>query len=205
MHAFINEEEYYDQIFDDVQLAKDETLTGRFSDCTFINCTFESAIVRNCRFSGCRFLECNLSLAQIPGSSFPGTRFEKSKLIGVDWTQGNWSQSEFSNLAGFFDCVLSHSTFIGIRLKGIQIKKCIANEVDFREADLSKVNFGGTDLDKSIFGSTNLSEADLSSARNYPIDPGNNLLKGAKFALPEAMALLYSMDIILKEQDDLGW
>jgi len=205
MNPSINAEEYYDQTFDKVRLAQGETLTGKFTDCIFINCAFEAAIMRNCRFSGCTFKECDLSLVQIPGSSFPATRFEKSKLIGIDWTQGNWTQSEFSNLEGFFDCVLSHSTFIGIGLKGIQIKNCIANEVDFREADLSKVDFSKTDLSRSLFGSTNLSDADLSQARNYQIDPGNNSLKGARFALPEAMALLYSMDIIIDEQDDPVW
>jgi fluoroquinolone resistance protein len=42
-----------------------------------------------------------------------------------------------------------------------------------------------------------LSGADLSQARNYMIDPGLNELKKAKFSLPEAMALLYNMDITL--------
>jgi len=42
-----------------------------------------------------------------------------------------------------------------------------------------------------------LTEADLSKARNYLIDPGLNQLKKAKFSLPEAMSLLYNMDIIL--------
>ncbi len=205
MNIIINDEEYYDQTFDKVCLGQGETLTGEFTDCIFINCAFEAAILRNCRFSSCTFKECDFSLVQIPGSAFPGTRFEKSKLIGIDWTQGNWSQSEFSNLEGFFDCVLSHSTFIGIGLKGIQIKNCIASEVDFREADLSKVDFSRTDLARSLFGSTTLSDADLSQARNYQIDPGNNNLKGARFALPEAMALLYSMEIIIDEQDDPVW
>lgn len=203
---FINDsQEYYDQTFENVHLEQSEILTGEFTDCTFIKCSFEAAVLSNCRFSSCTFRECNLSLAQIPGSAFPSTRFEKSKLLAIDWTQGNWSQSAFNNLDGFFDCVISHSTFIGLGLEGIQIKNCVANEVDFREADLSKVSFKGTDLAKSIFGNTNLSEADLSRARNYQIDPGVNTLKGARFALPEAMSLLYSMDIIIDEQDDSVW
>ena len=60
-------------------------------------------------------------------------------------------------------------------------------------------------MTKSLFGNTKLVEADLSRARNYQIDPGNNNLKAAKFSLPEAMALLYSMDIEIIEQDDSVW
>ena len=132
-------------------------------------------------------------------------RFEKSKLLGINWTQADWSSASFSHFVGFFDCVISHSTFIGLELTGIQIKNCVAHEVDFREVDLSKANFKGTDLAKSLFGNTNLTEADLSQAKNYQIDPGNNQLKQAKFSLPEAMALLYSMDIVIQEQGAATW
>jgi fluoroquinolone resistance protein len=205
MNAITDDQEHYDQIFEQVQLGQGEVLTGKFTDCKFVKCDFEAAIFSNCRFSSCTFRECNLSLIQIPGSSFPATRFEKTKLIGIDWTPGNWSQAEFNQLDGFFDSVISHSTFIGLKLKGIHIKDCIAHEVDFREADLSNVTFRGTDLAKSLFGNTNLTEADLSRARNYQIDPGNNIMKKAKFSLPEAMALLYSMDIEIIEQDAAIW
>lgn len=159
----------------------------------------------DCRFSSCKFQQCNLNLTEITGSSFPDTRFEKSKLLGINWTQADWSSASFSNFVGFFDCVISHSTFIGLELIGIQIKNCVAHEVDFRETDLSKANFKGTDLAKSLFGNTNLTEADLSQAKNYQIDPGNNQLKQAKFSLPEAMVLLYSMDIVIQEQGAATW
>jgi len=52
-----------------------------------------------------------------------------------------------------------------------------------------------------MFGNTNLTEADLSRACNYRIDPAQNVLGQAKFSLPEAMSLLYSMDIVLVEED----
>ncbi len=200
MNSITDAEEYFDQIFENILVDQEKILTTKFTDCKFVKCSFESAKFSNCRFFNCTFQECDLSLAQITGSSFPSTRFERSKLIGVNWTQGNWSLSNLNKLDGFFDCMLNHSTFIGLNLKGIQIKNCLANEVDFREADLSKANFEGTDLHKSLFNHTNLTEADLSQARNYQIDAGTNILKQAKFSLPEAMGLLYSMDIVLEEQ-----
>ncbi|MBN1317926.1 MAG: pentapeptide repeat-containing protein [Anaerolineales bacterium] len=86
-----------------------------------------------------------------------------------------------------------------MNLRGIKIQDCVALEVDFREADLTWADLKGIDLSKSMFGSTNLTEADLSSARNYSIAPGQNILKGARFSLPEAISLLYNMEIILSE------
>lgn len=205
MNSITDAPEYFDQTFDKVHLEPGEIISGKYADCVFSQCSFETAILNNCRFSNCLFQECNLNLVKLPGSSFPATRFEKSKFMGVDWTQATWSTSGFESIVRFNECVISHSTFIGLELKRIRITNCIANEVDFRDADLSNADFSGTDLSRSIFGNTNLTEADLSQARNYMIDPSNNSLKQAKFSMPEAMALLYSMDIVLKDQNDLDW
>ena len=82
---------------------------------------------------------------------------------------------------------------------------CSAVEVDFREADLSRADFSGTDLSNSLFSKTDLSGADFSQARNYHLDPGQNKLKGAKFSLPEAMSLLYAMEIDLVNGVEAGF
>ena len=205
MNSISDAQEYFDQIFDKVHIESGQILNGKFTDCLFSQCSFETVILNNCRFSNCIFQDCNLNLVQLPGSSFPATHFQKSKLMGIDWTQAAWSKAGFESLVGFQECVISHSTFIGLELKSIQITNCIANEVDFRDADLSNADFTGTDLARSIFGNTNLTEADLSQARNYMVDPSKNVLKHAKFSMPEAIALLYSMDIVLKDQNDPAW
>ncbi len=203
MNTIISGQEYHNQKFEKVNLKQGEVITGRFADCRFINCTFTSVVLRNCRFKNCMFQNCDLSLAKISGSSFPMTRFEKSKLIGINWTQGNWSNLGFEKPKSFSECVLNHGTFIGIDLSGVEMKDCIAVDVDFRETNLSKVMFGKTDLSKSVFGNTNLSEADLRCARNYDIDLSQNNVKRTKFTMPEAFALLYSMDIELEENGDI--
>jgi fluoroquinolone resistance protein len=192
---------YTDQVFEAARLEQAQFVSSEFYDCTFMRCSFVESVFRACRFVNCTFQHCDLSLCQVPRSDFSATRFEDSKIIGVDWTQANWPAARLRDPLGFLKCVISHSTFIGLKLKGIQIKDCIAADVDFREADLSQADFAGTDLSESLFSSTDLTEADLSRARNYHIDPGQNVLKQAKFALPEAMSLLYSMDIVLTEEE----
>jgi uncharacterized protein YjbI with pentapeptide repeats len=193
--------EYIDQTFKEVHLDGEKLVASEFYDCTFARCSFTGCTFRACRFVNCTFQQCDLSLIQVPDSTFSGTRFVDSKIIGVDWTQADWAVVGLGDPIGFSKCAISHSTFIGLSLKELLIKDCIATDVDFREADLTKSDFAGTDLSESLFSSTNLTEADLSSTRNYHIPPEQNVLKQAKFSLPEAMALLYGMDIVLIEEE----
>jgi len=190
---------YHDQHFRDVDLAGRRLAGSEFYDCHFEACTFAESILQDCRFVDCTFEGCDLSLVQVPGSAFSATRFLDSRVIGVDWTQADWSGVSLGQPIGFERCALSHSTFIGLSLPGVQIKGCLAADVDFREADLSKADFSDSDLDQSLFANTNLGKADFRTARNYHIAPGQNVLKGARFALPEAMSLLYNLDIDLSE------
>jgi uncharacterized protein YjbI with pentapeptide repeats len=196
-----SQSDYTDRTFKEVRLDGEQLVSSEFYDCTFARCSFARSTFRACRFVNCTFQQCDLSLIQVADSAFSGTRFEDSKVVGVDWTQADWTAVGLGDPIGFSKCAISHSTFIGLSLKEIRIKECIATDVDFREADLTKADFADTDLSESLFGCTNLTEADLSSARNYHISPEQNVLKQAKFSLPEAMALLYSMDIVLIEEE----
>ncbi len=188
-----------DSSFEGVSLERGELFSSEFYDCVFMRCSFVESVFRKCRFVNCVFQGCDLALIQVPETTFSATRFENSKVIGVNWTQANWPTTGLGHSVSFLKSAISHSTFLGLRLSGTHITDCVAVDVDFREADLSKANFAGTDLSKSMFGKTNLTEADLSRARNYHIDPGQNVLRQAKFSLPEAMSLLYSLDIVLAE------
>lgn len=188
---------YTDRHFEEANLNATRIASSIFNDCIFENCSFIEAIFLDCRWVNCKFIDCDMSLLNVPGSMFSGIHFEDSKLIGINWTHGNWETNLLQVPLSFNRCVLNHSTFIGLNLKEIQIKDCIASDVDFREANLTKAFFGGTELSQSLFSKTDLTKADLSRARNYSISPEENTIKGAKFSLPEAMSLLYSLDIEL--------
>jgi len=192
---------YADGLFKEVRVEHLELVSSEFYDCVFFHSSFAESVIRHCRFVNCVFRECDLSLIKVPESSFASTLLENSKVMGVNWTEAHWPKAGLDNPVSFSKCAISHSTFIGLRLGGIQIIDCVVIDVDFREADLSRADFAGSDLSQSIFGNTNLSQADLSRARNYRIDPGQNILKQARFSLPEAMSLLHSMDIVLVDGD----
>jgi fluoroquinolone resistance protein len=194
---------YSDQVFKEARLKQPQLTSSEFYDCTFVCCSFAESVFQTCRFVNCIFKQCDLSLIQLPSSVLSAIKMEESKIIGVDWTLADWSSTRLGDPISFYKCDISHSTFIGLSLRGIQIKDCIASNVDFRETDLSQANFADTDLSESLFSHTDLTEADLSRSRNYHIDPGQNVLKRARFSLPEAMSLLYSLDIVLTEGDNL--
>ena len=191
--------DYTEQTFKDLNLSHALLKSNSFNECRFERCIFEEAHFRNCRFVNCLFKNCDLSLVQIPNCSFSGARFENSKVIGINWAQAHWSDKALWDPIEFKKCSLSHSTFLGVDLNGIKMLRCEAINVDFRETDLTQADFSFTDLRDSLFLNANLSRADFRYARNYTIDPSQNTLKGAKFSLPEAMSLLYSMNIEIIE------
>jgi len=192
-----SESQYEDEAFEGLFFAKAELERSHFYGCTFEEGVLRESVLRECRFIECVFRGCDLSLAQVFGSAFSSSRFERCQVVGVNWTHAEWGDDGLKMPAGYFDSALNHSTFLGLNLKGISIVDCAAADVDFRDANLRQADFGGTDLSGSLFNHTDLTDADLSRARDYRIDPSQNTLRNAKFSLPEALSLLYSMDIRL--------
>jgi len=196
-------QEYNSQDFKKVALKNDRICLKTFNSCTFNKCVFNETVFQDCRFRDCSFLGCDLSLVRLKDCSFANTRFEDSQVIGVNWTETSWGNSKIIfKPVDFFGCVINHSTFMGLNLKKVIISKCIAREVSFEEANLTQANCRFSDFMNSRFIHANLTEADFTGARNYTIAPGMNTLKKTAFSLPEAMSLLYNLDIRLT--DDIG-
>jgi fluoroquinolone resistance protein len=194
------ETEYYDEQFKEIRFSKEKLDSVNFYDCTFTNCEFGETLFIDCKFSGCRFTNCNLNLIKVVDCHLSQVSFSECKLIGINWTEAIWPKISIPGILAFEECTLNHSTFIGLELQHCIIRKCMAKDVDFREADFTKADMSSTDFSESIFGETNLTTADFSFATNYQIDPSCNRIKNAIFMLPEAISLLYCMDIHLKEE-----
>lgn len=171
-----------------------------FTSCTFTKCTFTETAFQDCWFRDCTFRGCDLSLVNLRGCSFANTRFEDCRLISINWTETSWAISKVVfKPADFFGCVLNHSTFLGMNLKNVTINRCLARDVSFEEANLSQADCRFTDFADSRFVHTNLTESDFTGAKNYSIAANLNILKKTKFSLPEAMSLLYNLDICLTD------
>lgn len=194
-----DQDEYNAETFSNLDAPGIEVCDVRFYECVFVGCAFREARFQRCKFHECAFHDCDLSLSDVTDCSFIDARFEDSQVIGVNWALALWERAGLLNTVRFKNCVLTYSTFIGLTLHELQVIDCVARDVDFSEAVLKGADFSGTDLSESRFTGTDLSGADLSRARNYTIDATLNTLKGAKFSLPEAMSLLYSLDIVIEE------
>ena len=163
-----------------------------FYNCKFLYCKFNGSTFHKCRFEDCEFTECDLSLIKPRYCAFIDVDFRQSKLVGINWTEAATPLS-----INFDSCLINLSSFFGLNLTKIKMVECIAKEVDFVEANLANGNFNATDFTNSRFLKTNLTKADFRQAKNYSIDPNNNLLKKTRFSLPEAISLLSGLDVVL--------
>lgn len=159
---------------------------------TFTNENLAEATFQGARLVDCVFKSCDLSNAKLLGGSFRDVRFEDSKLIGIDWTRA-------TTLAhpAFLRCVLTYGNFAGLDLRKATLEDCMARELELSETNLAEAVCKGTDFSGSRFHRTNLTKADFRGASNYAMRPADNILKRAKFSLPEAAVLLGGLDIDL--------
>jgi fluoroquinolone resistance protein len=184
---------FWEIVYDSQQI---ENVT--FHDCSFRNCSFRETTFMACKFQSCVFKKCDLSLVKVDNSMFTNTLYEDSKVIGVNWVKASWGKTEIHQLLksiDFIGCVLNYSTFMELNLEKMILSKCIVKEVDFSETNLKQAKCTFSDFSGSHFRHTNLSEADFTGATNYIIKPHLNTLKKTKFSLPEAMSLLFNLDI----------
>ncbi len=183
---------YYQQQFLGLTVTGEWIRSKEFEDCRFERCRFTECTIFECVFLECIFESCLLSAARVPGCAFIDVQFTACKFVGLDWTQAsNVRQLVFSK------STLDYSVFSELKLKNLKLLNCVCKEADFQGADLTDGDFGGTDFERSVFSQTNLTNANFVEARNYSIDPRSNVVKRAKFSLPEAMSLLKNFDVVI--------
>lgn len=186
--------------FQGLNLAENTIVDGKmFYGCTFKGCVLREVQFVACRFRDCRFEQCDLSLMHVESSSFADVHFTQCQVIGVNWADAEWPKFTLPKALNFHESAISYSTFFGINLQQCSIIGCVAKDVDFSEADLTRAICTHTDFAESRFLHTNLTEANFNDAKNYAVNANANVLKKTKFSLPEAMSLLYSLDIVLTE------
>ena len=169
-----------------------------FEACTFTKCDFSNASFKKCRFLDCKFEHCDLSLISVLDSLFSGDSFVDCKLIGVDWSKARWDALSLVALSSE-RCLLSDSSFWGLKLRDWKFLECILKGVDFRESDMQEVDFKFSNLSGTLFRNTNLKKADLTNTTNFDIDLKTNDIKEARFSRYEAIRLLGSLDIVLED------
>jgi uncharacterized protein YjbI with pentapeptide repeats len=191
---FEDGEEYIEQQFADLTLTQELVTAVTFEECTFANCNFSETHFKRCTFRDCHFQNCDLSLLDVDYSSFQRSKFVECKLIGM-----NWAKVSRIEWVEFHSCNLSYATFMELDLTKAIITHCLAKEATFAETNLTEANCTHTDFTDSRFIRNNLTKADFRGAHNYAIAADQNTLKKTRFSLPEAVALLRGLDIILED------
>lgn len=191
---FNTEYEFTDRTFEELDFRNQSIENRVFDNCTFSRVNFNGSSFKRCRFLDCRFEQSDLSNLILTSSDLRDVTFKECKLVGVTWINA----SSLMHLS-WDNCALNYGNFSGLDLRKSSMQNCVAREVDFAETNFSEANLRGTDFTAARFANTNLTKTDLRQAKNYSIRPDSNKIKKAKFSLPEAMLLLYGLDIELEE------
>ena len=166
-----------------------------FDTCVFRECSFSGAALKRWRLTDCRFEDCDLTAARVTGARLRGVVFKNCRAGGVNWA----GASSLDDLS-FEHCVLDHGVFSNAKLPRFAAVDCRVREADFAEADLRSAVFARSDLRGCRFFGADLSAADLRGAFDYLIDARQTKMKKTRVSLPEAVALLSGLDVILEDQ-----
>jgi fluoroquinolone resistance protein len=163
----------------------------QFTNCIFKNIDFSEQELNGSEFIECRFESCNFSMSKLDECMLNDIHFSDCKLLGVDF--GKCSKFLFS--VSFKHCLLNYVLFFKNDLKKTTFINCEIKEASFIECNLTSSFFDNCNLEDTSFEQNNLENANLSTARNYRIDPLVNRIKKASFSLPDVVGLLYQFDI----------
>ncbi|PHM61955.1 pentapeptide repeat-containing protein [Xenorhabdus ishibashii] len=197
MHLLESRSDYFDISFSKADFSDSNVEDTIFEACEFNHCNFSSAKLSRCKFNNCTFNHCNLGVIEIPDTRFYEIYFNECKLSGIDWTRAIWPNFNLDFELHFTKCILTNSSFLGLKLHSLKMEECRLVDVDFRESDLSNSVLTGCDFSGSLFNKTVLRSVNFTYSWGYNIDILNNTVVKAKFSRLEALSLLESLGIEL--------
>ncbi len=192
-----NNDEYFDCIFNHINVSQRHFSGIQFENCTFNDCDLSEAIFKDCKFIHCNFNRCHMSVIKWLYTELFDVNFIECKLIGVDWTQADWPTFRLHPELVFKQCMLNGASFFGLKLNELTLESCQLHDVDFREGDFKHSTIRECDLFQSQFMRTQLQSVDFTDSVHIEIDILNNSLAKATFSRLEALNLLLGLDITL--------
>lgn len=186
-------DEFEDEAIEGLDLGAADLRGKSFYRCELRSVSAIAVDLSDCVLEDCGLQGCDLTMAVLTGTSFRGVRFVDCKLMGVDWSV----VGGLIFAVGFTRCVLSHGSFIDLRMKQTEFIECKAHDTNFAGVDLTEADFTRTDLEGTTFIDTDLSGANLSTAEHYQINPENNVLRATRYSTEAALALASRMGVIV--------
>ncbi len=177
----------------------EETFSGlTLVDCTFTDCTFEHCLLTRCTLTECRFINCRISEITSEYSQVKFLSLDNCSLTSVNWGLLLPSGGFGDPLEKLGGCRLKYNFFTGMDLRSFLFAGSSFSGCMFSECNLTEGNFQGCELIETEFFRCNLSGADFRQAQGYKVDVPSCVMKDARFSLPEASNLLYSLGIQLE-------
>ena len=165
-----------------------------FEEYRFVGCDLTGANLSHLRFTDCLFEGCNLSAVQLVGTALQNVAFDECKLLGLQFT----ACRDLLFGVHFDGCQLRYASFAGRSLPGTRFVRCILDEADFADADLTAAVFEDCSLAGAVFQHTRLVGADFTTATGFTIDPEANPLAGARFTLNGLLGVVAKYGLVVE-------
>ncbi len=183
-----------DKVYENINFTQQKLLEGEYEKCRFVNCQFNNLDLSNYSFIDCEFVNCDLSMVVFDHTSLQKVLFKSTKLTGVSFEKCN----PFLLDIKFEQCRLNLASLANLNIPRTHFLNCQMIETNLTGAFLRNAIFENCDLENAIFFKTDLTESDFTSAKNYSIDPENNIIKQARFSFPACKGLLAKYDIYIE-------
>ena len=184
-----------EQTFTKQDFTKNPLPKGVYENCTFIQCDFSQTDLSDVKLEDCEMEGCNWSMVKLHNTALRNVNFIACKLLGLRWEDCN----QFALVFSFENCMLDHSSFFQMKIKGTNFKDCSLQEVDFSNCDISSCTLQNCDLKRAIFDNTVMEKTDFRTSFNYSIDLSLNKTKKTKFSKDGIIGLLDKYDIEIED------
>ncbi|QIX61512.1 pentapeptide repeat-containing protein [Hymenobacter sp. BT18] len=166
-----------------------------FEQFHFIGFDLSQADLSGRRFSECLFDNCNLAGASLSNTALQNVAFDGCKLLGLQFM----ACRDMLFDVHFDKCQLDYASFWGKVMPNTRFVGCSLQEADFTRTDLTNAVFQDCQLQRAVFSQTNLQGADFATAQGISLDPAQNQVKQARFALHSLPGLLAQYELVIAE------
>lgn len=167
-------------------------------DCDFSGCTFDRCQLTRCVLTECRFTGCRITDPKFDYSQAKFLALKDCQLTGINWGLLMPANGFGEPIDILTDCRLKYNFFTEMDLRKFSFTGSTLSGGTFADCNLTEASFSDCPLDGTEFFRCDLTAADFRDATGYKVDVPTCTLKRARFTLPEAANLLYSLGIRLE-------
>ncbi|MDZ4888760.1 pentapeptide repeat-containing protein [Escherichia coli] len=170
---------------------------GELSGVNYYNCIFERIQLdnfkfRDCEFEKCHFVNCSIKNLKLNFFKLIDCEFKDCLLQGV-----NAADIMFPCTFSLVSCDLRFVDFIGLRLQKSIFLSSRFRDCLFEETDLRKSDFTGSAFNNTEFRHSDLSHCDFSMTEGLDINPEINRILSIKIPQEAGLKILKRMGVVV--------